>query len=111
MVRISDGRISGTAGGTIVVHVTPETAKGGPLGLVRSGDRIRLSVASRSLQLLVSDQELASRAAAASPPAVDPAVRGYRKLFLSTVTQADQGCDFDFLLGAATGESVPRQRG
>ena len=110
MVRISDGRISGTAGGTIVVHVTPETAKGGPLGLVRTGDRIRLSVASRSLSLLVSDAELAARAAAAPPAAVDPATRGYRKLFLTTVTQADQGCDFDFLLGAPTGESVPRGR-
>jgi dihydroxy-acid dehydratase len=111
MVRISDGRISGTAGGTIVVHVTPETAKGGPLGLVRSGDRIRLSVAARSLSLLVSDAELAARAAAAPPPVVDPATRGYRKLFLTTVTQADQGCDFDFLLGSSTGESVPRKRG
>jgi dihydroxy-acid dehydratase len=111
MVRISDGRISGTAGGTIVVHVTPETAKGGPLGLVRNGDRIRLSVAARSLSLLVSDAELAARAAAAPPPAVDPATRGYRKLFLTTVTQADQGCDFDFLLGSSTGESVPRKRG
>ena len=111
MVRISDGRISGTAGGTIVVHVTPETAKGGPLSLVQSGDRIRLSVAGRSLSLLVSDEQLAARAAAAPPAAIDPVTRGYRKLFLTTVTQADQGCDFDFLLGAATGESVPRERG
>ena len=110
MVRISDGRISGTAGGTIVVHVTPETAKGGPLGLVRNGDRIRLSVAARTLSLLVSEQELASRAGAAPAASIDPAVRGYRKLFLSTVTQADQGCDFDFLRGAVTGESVPRKR-
>ena len=108
MVRISDGRISGTAGGTIVVHVTPETAKGGPLGLVRTGDRIRLSVAARTLSLLVSDEELATRAAAAPIATVDPAVRGYRKLFLTTVTQADQGCDFDFLRGADSGESVPR---
>ena len=97
MLRISDGRISGTAGGTIVVHVTPETAKGGPLGLVRDGDRIRLSVANRSLSLLVSAEELAARAAAAPPRAIDPRLRGYRKLFLSAVTQADQGCDFDFL--------------
>jgi dihydroxy-acid dehydratase len=111
MVRISDGRISGTAGGTIVVHVTPETAKGGPLGLVRTGDRIRLSVAARTLSLLVSDAELAARAASAPAPTLDPATRGYRKLFLSTVTQADQGCDFDFLLGTPTGESVPRERG
>ena len=111
MVRISDGRISGTAGGTIVVHVTPETAKGGPLGLVRTGDRIRLSVAARTLSLLVSDEELATRAAAAPVAIVDPAVRGYRKLFLTTVTQADQGCDFDFLRGADSGECVPRKRG
>ncbi|MFC5496623.1 IlvD/Edd family dehydratase [Caenimonas terrae] len=111
MVRISDGRISGTAGGTIVVHVTPETAKGGPLGLVRSGDRIRLSVASRTLSLLVSPQELAARAAAAPAGATDPATRGYRKLFLTAVTQADQGCDFDFLRGLPTGESVPEKRG
>ena len=97
MLRISDGRISGTAGGTIVVHVTPETAKGGPLGLVRDGDRIRLSVANRSLSLLVSAEELAARAAAAPPRAIGPRLRGYRKLFLSAVTQADQGCDFDFL--------------
>ena len=111
MVRISDGRISGTAGGTIVVHVTPETAQGGPLGLVRSGDRIRLSVAQRSLSLLVSAEELAARAAAWVRAPADANQRGYRKLFLTTVTQADQGCDFDFLRGLPTGEVVPRQRG
>jgi dihydroxy-acid dehydratase len=107
MLRISDGRISGTAGGTIVVHVTPETAKGGPLGLVRDGDRIRLSVAQRSLTLLVSVQELASRAAAAPLQPQDPKARGYRKLFLSTVTQADQGCDFDFLRAVEIRQSAP----
>ena len=111
MVRISDGRISGTAGGTIVVHVTPETAQGGPLGLVRTGDRIRLSVAQRSLSLLVSTEELAARAASAVPAPADANLRGYRKLFLTTVTQADQGCDFDFLRGLPTGETVPRRRG
>ena len=111
MVRISDGRISGTAGGTIVVHVTPETAQGGPLGLVRTGDRIRLSVAQRSLLLLVSAEELAARAAVQVRAPADANLRGYRKLFLSTVTQADQGCDFDFLRGLPTGETVPRQRG
>ncbi|MEO5734318.1 MAG: IlvD/Edd family dehydratase [Rubrivivax sp.] len=97
MVRISDGRISGTAGGTVVVHVTPETAGGGPLGLVRSGDRIRLSVAERSLSVLLDEAELQARAAAlpASPP--NPDERGYRALFLRSVLQADQGCDFDFL--------------
>jgi len=108
MVRISDGRISGTAGGTIVVHVTPETAKGGPLGLVRSGDRIRLSVANRSLSVLLSDDELASRAADVKPLAPDPKERGYRKLFLTSVTQADQGCDFDFLRPVDTTDSVPK---
>jgi dihydroxy-acid dehydratase len=96
MVRISDGRMSGTAAGTIVLHVTPESAVGGPLAHVRSGDRIRLSVSRRELSLLVSDEELAARARAhpTTPPA---APRGYRKLFLESVTQADQGVDFDFL--------------
>ena len=95
-VRISDGRMSGTAFGTVVLHVTPEAAVGGPLAHVRSGDRIRLSVARRELQLLVDDGELARRARAA--PVVPPtAARGYRKLFLQSVTQADEGADFDFL--------------
>ena len=110
MLRISDGRISGTAGGTIVVHVTPETAKGGPLRLVRDGDRIRLSVAQRSLMLLVTAEELAARAAVAPPLAADPKLRGYRKLFLSAVTQADQGCDFDFLRAVDIDQSAPRPR-
>ncbi|MFL6676613.1 MAG: IlvD/Edd family dehydratase [Massilia sp.] len=96
MVRVSDGRMSGTAAGTIVLHVTPESAIGGPLAYVRSGDRIRLSVKAREISLLVSDAELARRAQ--EQPAVRPrARRGYRQLFLNTVTQADQGVDFDFL--------------
>ena len=96
MLRISDGRMSGTAFGTIVLHVTPEAAVGGPLAYVQSGDRIRLSVARRELTLQVSAETLAARAAA--QPIVEPsAERGYRKLFLQTVTQADQGVDFDFL--------------
>jgi dihydroxy-acid dehydratase len=96
MLRISDGRMSGTAFGTIVLHVTPEAAVGGPLAHVRSGDRIRLSVARRELTLLVSADDMALRAAA--QPMVEPsAERGYRKLFLHSVTQADQGVDFDFL--------------
>jgi len=110
MVRISDGRISGTAGGTIVVHVTPETAKGGPLGLVRNGDRIRLSVAQRMLSVLLSDEELAARAAQVTPFAPNPKERGYRKLFLTSVTQAGQGCDFDFLRPADTTDTVPKPR-
>ncbi|HVJ60723.1 MAG TPA: dihydroxy-acid dehydratase, partial [Burkholderiaceae bacterium] len=96
MVRISDGRMSGTAFGTIVLHVIPESAVGGPLAYVKSGDRIRLSVSRRELRLLVTDEELARRreAAPVAPPAAE---RGYRKLFLQSVTQADQGVDFDFL--------------
>jgi dihydroxy-acid dehydratase len=99
MVRISDGRMSGTAAGTIVLHVTPESAIGGPLAYVHSGDRIRLSVKNREIALLVSDDELARRAKAhpIQPPKAD---RGYLKLFLQTVTQADRGVDFDFLRAA-----------
>jgi dihydroxy-acid dehydratase len=96
MVRISDGRMSGTGYGTIVLHVTPESAVGGPLAYVQSGDRIRLSVKNREISLLVSTEELAQRALA--NPVVEPtATRGYKKLFLQTVTQADKGVDFDFL--------------
>jgi dihydroxy-acid dehydratase len=96
MVRISDGRMSGTAAGTIVLHVTPESAIGGPLAWVRTGDRIRLDVAARELALLVSEEEMARRRTEA--PLREPAAeRGYLKLFLETVTQADKGVDFDFL--------------
>jgi dihydroxy-acid dehydratase len=96
MVRISDGRMSGTAAGTIVLHVTPESAIGGPLAWVQTGDRIRLDVAARELALLVSDEEMARRRKA-NPVAQPAAARGYLKLFLETVTQADQGVDFTFL--------------
>jgi len=96
MVRISDGRMSGTAAGTIVLHVTPEAAAGGPLAWVKSGDRIRLDVPARTLALLVSGEELARRQSA-SPVREPRAERGYLKLFLESVTQADQGVDFDFL--------------
>ncbi|HUQ28945.1 MAG TPA: IlvD/Edd family dehydratase [Usitatibacter sp.] len=96
MVRISDGRMSGTAAGTIVLHVTPESATGGPLAWVQTGDRIRLDVAKRELQLLVSDAEMAKRRQA-HPVREPAAARGYLKLFLQSVTQADQGVDFDFL--------------
>jgi dihydroxy-acid dehydratase len=99
MVRISDGRMSGTAFGTVVVHVTPESAVGGPLAWVRNGDRIRLSVSARQLTLMVSEEELAARAAQ-QPVTAPSAERGYRKLFLQSVTQADQGVDFDFLMPA-----------
>jgi len=106
MVRISDGRMSGTAFGTVVVHVTPESAVGGPLAWVRNGDRIRLSVAGRELTLLVSDAELAARTAA-HPVVAPTAERGYRKLFLQSVTQADQGVDFDFLMPAQPLQRIP----
>jgi dihydroxy-acid dehydratase len=97
MVRISDGRMSGTAAGTVVLHVTPEAAAGGPLAWVQTGDRIRLDVAARELALLVSDDEMARRKR--ERPVSEPrAARGYLKLFLETVTQADQGVDFDFLM-------------
>ncbi|MEY4215295.1 MAG: dihydroxy-acid dehydratase, partial [Pseudomonadota bacterium] len=106
-VRISDGRMSGTAFGTVVLHVTPESAVGGPLSLVRTGDRIRLSVARRTLELLVSAEELAQRAAGLKQT-VPTAPRGYRQLFLKTVTQADQGVDFDFLAEPQSRGAVPR---
>ena len=96
IVRISDGRMSGTAFGTIVLHVTPEAAVGGPLAHVKNGDRIRLSVKNREISLLISAEELAKRAQ--DNPVIEPtAERGYLKLFLDTVTQADKGVDFDFL--------------
>jgi len=97
MVRISDARMSGTAFGSIVLHVTPESAAGGPLALVKNGDRIRLDVPARKLELKVRAAELAKRRKAWRAPPVRPEDRrGYRKLFLGSVTQADRGCDFDF---------------
>ena len=96
MLRISDARMSGTAYGTVVLHVTPEAAVGGPLGVVRQGDRIRVSVKERRLDLLVDDAELARRRAALGNGNPQPR-RGYRKLFFDHVLQADEGCDFDFL--------------
>jgi dihydroxy-acid dehydratase len=98
MVRISDARMSGTAFGTIVLHITPESADGGPLGLVKTGDRIRLDVPKRSIELLVDDAELEKRRAAwVAPSPHEGSDRGYSWLFQSHVTQADEGCDFDFL--------------
>ncbi|GJH10708.1 dihydroxy-acid dehydratase [Caballeronia novacaledonica] len=107
IVRISDGRMSGTAFGTIVLHVTPESAVGGPLAHVRTGDRIRLSVSKREISLLISDEELAARANA-SPVSVPSADRGYQKLFYDTVTQADKGVDFDFLRATTSRGVIPR---
>jgi dihydroxy-acid dehydratase len=97
MVRISDARMSGTAFGTVVLHVAPEAAAGGPLALVRDGDQMRLDAPGRRLDLLVDDAELARRRAGWKPPA-KPA-RGYARLYAERVTQADKGCDFDFLMG------------
>ena len=99
MVRISDARMSGTAFGTVVLHVSPEAAVGGPLALVRTGDRIRLSVRGRRLDLVLGEAELAERRAAWAPPNGVGAERGYRRLYRDQVLQAEQGCDFGFLVG------------
>lgn len=110
MVRISDGRMSGTAAGTIVLHVSPEAALGGPLALVRDGDTIVLSAGARSLHLEVDDVELERRASAAVAEPSRPE-RGYAKLYVDQVNQAEHGCDFEFL--RAAGEptaAVPRRR-
>jgi dihydroxy-acid dehydratase len=100
MVRISDARMSGTSYGACVLHVTPESFVGGPLALVRDGDRIALDVAARKLDLLVDEAELARRRAAWKP-AKPHFTRGFGTLYLQHVTQADKGCDFDFLEGGA----------
>ena len=96
MVRVSDARMSGTAGGTVVLHVAPEAAVGGPLALVQDGDEISLDADARRLDLHVPEPELARRRAAWRPPA-SSIRRGYRRLFLDHVLQAPEGCDFDFL--------------
>ena len=97
MVRISDARMSGTAYGTVVLHVTPDAASGGALAFVADGDRIRMSVRERRLDLLVGEEELARRRAGFVPPPL-PA-RGYARLYAEQILQADQGCDFAFLRG------------
>ena len=97
MVRISDARMSGTAFGTVVLHVAPEAAAGGPLALVRDGDAIRLDAPARTLDLLVDDAELARRRTTWKAP--QKPARGYIRLYVERVTQADKGCDFDFLMG------------
>jgi len=108
MVRVSDARMSGTAFGTIVLHVSPESAIGGPLALVRSGDRIRLDTAGRRIDVLVSDEELAVRRAAWVAPPVKPEdLRGYRKLYMEDVEQAERGADFAFMRAPTRG-IVPR---
>jgi dihydroxy-acid dehydratase len=97
MVRISDARMSGTAFGTIVLHITPESAVGGPLACVRSGDRIRLDVAARRIDVLISDGDMAQRMLGLPASTVPAPTRGYAALFQREVLQADEGCDFDFL--------------
>ena len=107
MVRISDGRMSGTAFGTVILHVAPEAAIGGNLALVENGDLIELDVPNRRLHLDVSEAELTRRRAAWQPPAVPHTERGYAKLYTQHVLQADQGVDFDFLVGKS-GAFIPR---
>ena len=97
MVRISDGRMSGTAFGSVVLHVAPESAIGGPLAAVRTGDRIRLSVSEKRIDLLVEEAEIRRRLAETVPPPKPK--RGYKALYRNTVLQAPEGCDFDFLTG------------
>jgi dihydroxyacid dehydratase/phosphogluconate dehydratase len=96
MVRISDARMSGTSYGTCVLHVAPESYLGGPLALVHDGDLIELDLANRRLDLKVSEAELARRRAAWKPAPI-PYSRGYGALYATHITQADKGCDFDFL--------------
>jgi len=109
MVRISDARMSGTAYGTVILHVAPEAAAGGPLGLVRSGDMIEVDIAARSLRMDVSDEELAARAVDASTVAAFAApTRGWAKLYVDHVMQADTGADLDFLVGSS-GDAVTRE--
>jgi len=108
MVRISDARMSGTAFGTIVLHIAPESAVGGPLALVRNGDRIVLDLARRRIDLLVDDAELERRRqqlAAAAPAEPQEPLRGYAALFHRSVLQADEGCDFDFMVPGRKGEA------
>ncbi len=101
MVRISDARMSGTAFGTIVLHITPESAVGGPLALVQNGDRIQLDVEKRRIELLIDDTELSKRRAQPTAVTEPKFARGYAALFMRSVLQADQGCDFDFLVPPA----------
>jgi L-arabonate dehydrase len=107
MVRISDARMSGTAYGTVVLHVAPEAAAGGPLGAVRDGDWIALDCAQGSLQLEISDAEMARRLAVGTAASGTPMKGGYQQLYIDHVMQADEGCDFDFLVGSR-GSDVPK---
>jgi len=105
MVRLSDARISGTSFGTIVVHIAPEAAVGGPLAIANNGDWIELNVPERRLELLVPEAEMRSRLGAWRPPAPHYE-RGYGKMYLDHILQAPEGCDFDFLRGRSTGDAA-----
>jgi len=107
IVRISDGRMSGTAYGTVVLHVSPESAVGGTLALVQNGDMIELDIDSRKIELCVPDEEIAKRRASWNPPA-PRAAGGYQRLYIDHVTQSDQGADLDFLVGCR-GAGIPRE--
>ncbi|MBT8455362.1 MAG: dihydroxy-acid dehydratase, partial [Alphaproteobacteria bacterium] len=101
MVRVSDARMSGTAFGTVILHVSPEAQAGGPLALVKTGDRIRVSASQGALELLISEAEFAARRAAWTPE--EPQfTRGYARLYIDHVTQAHEGADLDFLRGKDT---------
>jgi dihydroxy-acid dehydratase len=109
MLRISDARMSGTAFGTVVLHVAPESEAGGPLAMVRDGDEILLDGPNRRLELLVTPKELAARAASWKQDRPPPKYsRGYYRLYVQHVMQADRGCDLDFLVGAS-GSVVDRE--
>ncbi|KQW93420.1 dihydroxy-acid dehydratase [Massilia sp. Root418] len=107
MVRISDARMSGTAYGTVVLHVAPEAMAGGPLGIVCDGDFITLDCAGGLLNLEISDEEMKQRLAARAEQKVEGAKSGYQQLYINHVLQADEGCDFDFLVGSR-GSAVPK---
>jgi dihydroxyacid dehydratase/phosphogluconate dehydratase len=100
MVRISDARMSGTGFGTCILHVSPESAAGGPLGIVKSGDMISLDAEARTLILEISDEEMAARLSVYEPQ-VAPATRGWEQLYVQHVNGADSGADFDFLEGSS----------
>jgi dihydroxy-acid dehydratase len=107
MVRISDARMSGTAYGTVVLHTSPEAARGGPLAVVRNGDMIELDVEARRIHLDIPDEELKARLAAWKPP-VEPPASGYARLYHDHVQGADKGADMDFLVGCR-GNAVARE--
>ena len=97
VVRITDSRLGGTVRGTAVIHVAPESAVGGPLGLVRTGDVVSLDVPNRRVEVDVTDAELERRRAESNGTSARGPARGFSRLYVETVTQADTGCDFDFL--------------